>query len=101
MDLNGSPSEKNNIDYMDYRLHSSKNLAEITELAQDRKCWRELTSQMEKAIKVSQTKNWHANKSVSQKRFSSFRKRKSREGGHCKENKFYRFWFKLLNYNQT
>ena len=43
------------------RLHSSKDLAEITELAQDRKCWRGLTSRIEKAVKVSQTKNWDAN----------------------------------------
>ena len=40
------------------RLHSSKDVAEITELAQDRKCWRGLTSQTEKASEVSQTKNW-------------------------------------------
>ena len=40
------------------RLHSSKDLAEITELAQDMKCWRGLTSQIEKAAEVSQTKNW-------------------------------------------
>ena len=40
------------------RLHSSKDLAEITELAQDRKCWRGLTSRIEKAAEVSQTKNW-------------------------------------------
>ena len=39
------------------RLHSSKDLAEITELAQDRKCWRGLTSRIEKAAEVSQTKN--------------------------------------------
>ena len=42
------------------RLHSSEDLAEITELAQDRKCWRGLTSRIEKAAKVSQTKNWDA-----------------------------------------
>ena len=36
------------------RIH----LAEITELAQDRKSWRGLTSQIEKAAEVSQTKNW-------------------------------------------
>ena len=42
------------------RLHSSKDLAEITELAQDRKCWRGLTSRIEKAAEVSQTKNWEA-----------------------------------------
>ena len=39
------------------RLHSGKEQAEITELAQDRKCWRRLTSQIEKATEVSQTKN--------------------------------------------
>ena len=38
------------------RLHASKDLAEITELAQDRKCWRGLTSQIEKAAEVSLTK---------------------------------------------
>ena len=42
------------------RLHSSKDLAEITELAHDRKCWRGLTSRIEKAAEVSQTKNWDA-----------------------------------------
>ena len=39
-------------------LHSSKDLAEITELAPDRKCWRGLTSLIEKAAEVSQSKNW-------------------------------------------
>ena len=42
------------------RLHSTKDLTEITELAQDNKCWRGLTSQIEKAAEVSQTKNWDA-----------------------------------------
>ena len=42
------------------RLHSSKDLAEITELAQDRKYWRGLTSRIKKAAEVSQTKNWGA-----------------------------------------
>ena len=42
------------------RLHSSKDLAEITELAQDRKCWRALASRIEKAAEESQTKNWDA-----------------------------------------
>ena len=42
------------------RLHPSKDLAEITELAQDRECWRGLTSRIEKAAEVSQTKNWDA-----------------------------------------
>ena len=42
------------------RLQSSKDLAEITELAQDRKCWKGLTSQIEKAAEVPQTKNWDA-----------------------------------------
>ena len=37
------------------RLHSSKDLAEITELAQDRNCWRGSTSRTEKAAEVSQT----------------------------------------------
>ena len=32
-------------------------LAEITELAQDKKCWRGLTSHTEKAAEGSQTKN--------------------------------------------
>ena len=42
------------------KLHSNKYLAKITKLAQDRKCWRGLTSQIEKAAEVSQTKNWDA-----------------------------------------
>ena len=41
------------------RLHSNKGLAEITDLAQDRKRW-VLTSQVEKAAEKSQTKNWDA-----------------------------------------
>ena len=35
-------------------------MVKITELVQDRKCWRGLTSQIEKADKVSQTKKWVA-----------------------------------------
>ena len=46
------------------RLHSSKDLTEITELAQDRKRWRGLASQIEKAAKVSQTGTRNGNKSV-------------------------------------
>ena len=42
------------------RLHSSKDLAEITALAQDRKCRMGLKSQIEQAAEVSQTKNWDA-----------------------------------------
>ena len=37
-----------------------QDLAEITELAQKRKCWRGLTSQIDKAAEVSQTNNWDA-----------------------------------------
>ena len=40
------------------RLHSSKDLAEITELEQNRKYWRRLTSRIERAAEVSQIKNW-------------------------------------------
>ena len=40
------------------RLHSRKDLAEIKELAQDRKCWNGITSQIEKAAEVSQTRKW-------------------------------------------
>ena len=39
------------------RRHSSKDLVEITYLAQDRKLWWGLASQIEKAAEVSQTKN--------------------------------------------
>ena len=39
------------------RLHSSKDLAEIIDLLQGRKCWRTLASQIEIADEVSQTKN--------------------------------------------
>ena len=42
------------------RLNTSKDLAEITDLAQDRKSWRRLASQIEKAAEVSQTQNWDA-----------------------------------------
>ena len=42
------------------RLHSSKDLAEITELAQDRKRWRGLASQIEKAAEESHIKNCDA-----------------------------------------
>ena len=41
-------------------------MAEITELAQDRKCWRALTPQIEKAAEVPQTKNWDAKRQNSQ-----------------------------------
>ena len=37
-----------------------KDPAEIIELAQDRKRWRRLASQIKKAAEVSQTKNWNA-----------------------------------------
>ena len=40
------------------RLHSSKDLAQITEIAQDRKYSSGLTKQIEKAAEVSQAKNW-------------------------------------------
>ena len=40
------------------RLHSIKDLTNITELAQDKKCWRGLASELKKAAEVSQTKNW-------------------------------------------
>ena len=40
------------------RLHSRKDLPEIIELAQGRKCWRGLVYQIEKAAEVSQTKKW-------------------------------------------
>ena len=48
------------------RLHSSKDMAEITELAQDRKCWRGLTSQIKKAAMVSQTKKLGREMAISQ-----------------------------------
>ena len=40
------------------RVRSIKNLAEITQLAQGRKCWRGFTLRIGKAAEVSQTKNW-------------------------------------------
>ena len=49
------------------RLHSRKDLAEITQPAQNRKCWKVvLASQIEKAVEESQTKNCvtNGNKSV-------------------------------------
>ena len=49
------------------RVHSSKDLVEITELAQDRKCWRGLISQIKKAAEVSRT--WNDNKPVSHYRY--------------------------------
>ena len=42
------------------RLHSSKDLAKIPELAQDRTYWRGLAFQIQKAAEMSQTKNWDA-----------------------------------------
>ena len=45
--------------YPDFGPHS-KDLAEIRELEQDRKCWRGLTLQIEKAAEVSQTEDWDA-----------------------------------------
>ena len=47
-------------------LISSKDLAEITELAQGRKCWRGLTARINKAAEVSQTKNLDAKTAISQ-----------------------------------
>ena len=44
------------------RLHSSKDLAKIAELTQDRKYWRGLTSRIEKSAEVSQI---NGNKPVS------------------------------------
>ena len=49
------------------RVHSSKDLAEIKELAQDRKCWRGFASHIDKAAEVSQAKNWDANGNKSNK----------------------------------
>ena len=40
------------------RLHSRKDLAKITDLAQGKKRWRGLASQIEKAAEESQTENW-------------------------------------------
>ena len=42
------------------KLNLGKDLAETTGLAKDRKCWRGLTSQIEKTAKLSNTKNWDA-----------------------------------------
>ena len=47
------------------RLHSSKDLAEITELAQDRKCWSGLTSRIEKAAGVHRLKTGTRNSNKS------------------------------------
>ena len=41
-------------------LHSSKDPADVTEIAQDRKSWRGFASQTKEATEVSQTKNWDA-----------------------------------------
>ena len=49
------------------RLHSSKDLAETTELAQERKRWRGLAPQIAKAVEESQTKNWDATRHKSSK----------------------------------
>ena len=46
------------------RLHSCKYLAETTELAEDRKCCRGLTSQIKRAAEDSQTKNWDAKRQL-------------------------------------
>ena len=51
------------------RLHSSKDLAEITELAQDVKRWRGLALRIEKAAEVSQTKNWDAKRNNSERQY--------------------------------
>ena len=52
------------------RLNSSKDLAEMIELAQGRKCWRGLTSQIEKAAEASQTKNWDSKRQLVSKSVS-------------------------------
>ena len=43
-----------------FRLHSTNDLVKITELAKDRKQWRELSARIEKAAEASQTVNWDA-----------------------------------------
>ena len=43
-----------------FRLHSTDDLVKITELAKDRKQWRELSARIEKAAEASQTVNWDA-----------------------------------------
>ena len=50
------------------QLSISENLDEITELAQDRNCWRGLTLQIEKAAEASWTRTGtrNGNTSVSQ-----------------------------------
>ena len=48
------------------RLHSSKDLVEITKLAENRKRWRGLATQVQKAVEVSQTKNWDATRVIRQ-----------------------------------
>ena len=52
-----------------FRLHLRKYFAKITDVAQDRKHWRGIASQIQKAAEVSQTKKLdeiYANKLVSQ-----------------------------------
>ena len=44
----------------------------ITDLAQDRKRWRGIASQIEKAVDVSQTKNWDARRQQVSKSVSNF-----------------------------
>ena len=43
-----------------FRLRSTDDLVKITELAKDRKQWRELSARIEKAAEASQTVNWDA-----------------------------------------
>ncbi|KAK3795533.1 hypothetical protein RRG08_036860 [Elysia crispata] len=43
-----------------FRLHSTDDLVKITELAKDRKQWRQLSARIEKAAEASQTVNWDA-----------------------------------------
>ena len=49
------------------RLHSNKDLAEITELEQERKCWKGLTSQIEKVTKCHRLRTGTRNGSKSSK----------------------------------
>ena len=52
------------------KVQSSKDLAEISELARDSKRWRGLSSQIEKAAEVSQTKNRDANMAITKESYA-------------------------------
>ena len=58
--LRGRPKTTDISHRFNIQSDSGKDLAEITELAKDRKRWKGLAPQIDEATEESQTKNWDA-----------------------------------------